>query len=391
MNIEFQPAIVVVGFNRPDSMKRVLGSVRAAHVPAETTLIISIDGGGGERSDKVRAIADQFEWPGPKSVLARQQNMGLKRHILSCGDLSREFGSVILLEDDIFAGPDFYHFATQALTFYDDDERIAGIGLYRPRHVRMIKIPFQPLDDGFDNFFMQIPISWGQAWTSRGWTLFREWYSENEDHDFATGLLPPDVLRWPSKSSWKKYFFQYMLENEKYFAMPHTCHSTCFQDAGVHAANNNATYQMPLAYGNQAKYRFSTLDESESVYDCYFSLLPKHLKQLCPALEPYDFETDLYGIKPLDSISTPFVLTCRNASSFELGFSVDMKPLEANLIHNQSGGELKLAKVEDIIEQNRRYRNLWRHAYPEIDRLSAWWLYWDLAKQTISRRFRSNT
>ena len=54
--------------------------------------------------------------------------------MLQCGDISYEYGSVIVLEDDLFVSPFFYKYAVEAQEFYRDDNRIGGISLYnQPR------------------------------------------------------------------------------------------------------------------------------------------------------------------------------------------------------------------------------------------------------------------
>ncbi|MEL6484270.1 MAG: hypothetical protein AAFP96_05420, partial [Bacteroidota bacterium] len=92
------PAIVVVAFNRPKSLKRVLKSVQTAFYPSEIEipLIISID--YSPTNKEVLEIAHDFTWKnGAKQVIQHRENLGLKEHILSCGDLSEKYGGVIVL------------------------------------------------------------------------------------------------------------------------------------------------------------------------------------------------------------------------------------------------------------------------------------------------------
>ena len=94
------PAIVVVTYNRPDSLMRLLGSLTKARYPVGVPLIISIDG-GDNREKQVVKIAEEFPWPhGKKEVICHEKNLGLRKHILSCGDLTERYDSVIVLEDD---------------------------------------------------------------------------------------------------------------------------------------------------------------------------------------------------------------------------------------------------------------------------------------------------
>ena len=59
--------IVVVAYNRMDSLKRILGSLLNAEYPAAAKLIISID--RGDNAD-VLNFAEEFSWPfGEKQVI----------------------------------------------------------------------------------------------------------------------------------------------------------------------------------------------------------------------------------------------------------------------------------------------------------------------------------
>ena len=121
-------AVIVVGYNRPDSLGRILGSLKLAEYGGEQVpLVISIDHSGNE---EVIRIAEEFSWPyGTKRVIAHKKRLGLRRHIISCGDLTGEYGAVMILEDDLYVSPDFYRYASQTLERYGEDFRIAGISL----------------------------------------------------------------------------------------------------------------------------------------------------------------------------------------------------------------------------------------------------------------------
>ena len=84
-----RPAIVVTAYNRPRSLKRILASIAGMKAAADVPLIISIDNKAPDNQD-VLAIANDFKWPfGEKEVIYRPEHMGLRKHILACGDLSR--------------------------------------------------------------------------------------------------------------------------------------------------------------------------------------------------------------------------------------------------------------------------------------------------------------
>ena len=71
-------AIVVVAYNRPKSLSRILSSLENANYPREPVpLIISID--WAEDNLDVLEIAKDFNWKfGEKKVIYQQMNLGLK-------------------------------------------------------------------------------------------------------------------------------------------------------------------------------------------------------------------------------------------------------------------------------------------------------------------------
>ena len=128
----FKPAIVVVGYNRPHSLRRILKSLTLANYLVEDVpLVISIDFSDSPEGHEARAYAKEFEWTfGPKRVISHPENIGLRRHILSCGDLASEYGSIIVFEDDLSASPCFYEYSAAALEFAEQDPLIGGVSLY---------------------------------------------------------------------------------------------------------------------------------------------------------------------------------------------------------------------------------------------------------------------
>ena len=80
-----RPAIVVPAFSRVAALERLLASLARAHYPDEgVNLVISLDGGA---APSVAACARAFEFPhGAVEVVEREQRLGLRQHILWCGD-----------------------------------------------------------------------------------------------------------------------------------------------------------------------------------------------------------------------------------------------------------------------------------------------------------------
>lgn len=351
-----KPVIVITAFNRPRSLERLLLAVsNGQYKDKDITLIISIDYEDSTGYDEVVAIADKFEWEfGKKEVIVREENLGLRNHILMCGDLTNQYQSIIMLEDDILVSPFFYLYAQKALAYYEHDERIAGISLYNYQKYFSGKFPFELLADySSDVYFLQIASSWGQAWTSRQWNDFRLWYDQGQTVTFEDPI-PYLVACWP-ESSWLKYFIKYLACHQKYFVYPKESLTTNFGDAGVHNLSTDATFQVPTCYAFSEGLRFVPFELAINIYDSFFELKDFVIKQLNPKLSQFEFMVDLYGTKDLSLFGCDYAISRKPISGdYSLSFGLVQKPLAANVIGNVSGKYFHLAKKHNFKNQFRK-------------------------------------
>ena len=215
-------AIVAIGYSRLDGLRRLLDSCnRASYAVEDVPLVISIDASGNK---EVYDYARNFQWNhGVKYVNIEKKRLGLKKHILQCGDLTRHFKGVILLEDDLYVSPDFYNYACISMNKYGDDENVAGIAFYSNEFNGFLGIPFHPLNNGSDCFAMQAVCSWGEMWNNRMWTEFTSWLN-NWNEDYSNFDMPDIIKNWTR--AWSKYFYAYLLANHKYFIYPSTSLTT---------------------------------------------------------------------------------------------------------------------------------------------------------------------
>ncbi len=347
-------AIVVIGYNRPSSLDRLLGSLaQGLYMQQKVTLYISIDGikkGAEGTSSKVietRRIAGEFNWQfGDKRIILHDQNLGLREHVLTCGDLSSGHDALIVLEDDLVVSEAFYDYALQAYHFYKDDLKIGGFSLYHHAYNETAQFPFIPLADGSDVYFLQYASSWGQMWTKAQWHSFREWYRSAADKPVSEKILPPNIRLWP-ENSWKKFFIEYLVVSGRYFIFPRSSHTTIFGDEGTNIRIRETFLQVPLWHGKR-EYRFIPIEESSAVYDTYCEILPDRLKRLMKDLQDEDFEVDLYGMKPPESISKNKIISGRRCKSPERLFGREMKPHEENLVSHVPGNYFSLGNKSDF-------------------------------------------
>lgn len=328
--------IVIVAYNRPRSLNRLLTSVSNAYYPdGSIDLIISIDKGANNQD--VLDLAHKFNWQhGDKKVVYQEVNLGLRKHILKCGGLSLEYGAVIVLEDDLFVSPNFYLFTKQALQFSSGKESIGGISLYSHKLNVHTRDNFSPLEDGFDNWYFQFASSWGQAWTKEQWSGFMDWYHKNPDID-SNKDVPAYVRSWSPKS-WLKYNIAYLIEKDYYFLYPKIALATNFSDAGTHVGNDSTIYQVPLDHGERREYRFSEINTGKAIYDAFFE--SKILGEVL-GLNNDELLIDLYGYKK--NYPRRYVLTSR-IMDFKIlkSYGKSLKPQEDNVLRNIEGTELFL-------------------------------------------------
>lgn len=330
--------IVAIGYNRVESIKRLINSLLHASYCQRVDLIISIDHSG---TSVVEEYAKAIEWPfGGKIIKTFPERLGLKEHVLTCGSYIDQYGldALIVLEDDLVVSPGFFNYACQAVERYKDDENIAGISLYSHSWNATADRPFIPMEKGYDVFFIQYPQSWGQVWMKKQWHSFYTWYTNKEYENLNTNQVPSNVLAWP-KTSWLKYHVEYCIDQNKYFVYPYQSLSSNFADAGTHYAFSTNRMQIPLDLGCERIYRFPDHLQQTAVYDTFFEN-----KQLEDVLElPKDMLcVDLYGQKK-EYESRKFLLATKGMPYAVIRtYGLQMRPWELNLVYHVPGDEIVL-------------------------------------------------
>jgi len=359
------PAIVIVGFNRPRSLKRVLKSLEKADYPNnEVPLIISIDKAAD--NENIKVIADDFNWPfGAKKVVYQKENLGLKRHIVQCMGYALEYGSMILLEDDLFVSPDFYNYSIQALEFTAGNEKIGGISLYNHQLNVHKAENFSALEDGFDNWYFQFASSWGQAWSANHIETFLAWFNEAPDLE-TNKELPDNVLNWSDKS-WLKFFISYLIEKDKFFLYPRVSLTSNFSDPGTHIQNDNTAYQVPLSLDKNKQYKFSTLKNSRCIYNAFYENTT--LAELL-GYKKEDLVIDLYGYR--EEFNSRYILSSQILDYKILKcFAKSLKPIDSNIVFEIEGHDIFLYD-SSIAVKNEFSKNIYKDVIYQIKHLDHW-------------------
>lgn len=361
-----RPAVVVSAFNRPGSLQRLLDSVTRAAFPRNVPLVISIDAGGDQGSEVLR-VAERFPWKhGKKRIVPHQEHLGSNRHAFYVGSLTRDYGSVIRLEDDYYVSPQFYSFAVRALEFFKKDPRIAGVSLYHLWFNGITREPFIPYLDESDVYFVQTSWSHGQVFLERQWNAYENWYRTNPHEVTPQGRLHVEWARL-GKEDWFPPFAKYLVETDRYMVFPRESYCTNFGDAGTHFTRSTGFFQVPVQT-RERPLRCSALDDALAVYDAFQEIHPKVLQRVVPELSVYDLDVDLNGTKSFSHLQRPFVVTSRICRSAIRRWGRELFPAEANIIEGIPGSEIALCRTEDLSRSSRDafMTNYRRYVYARV-------------------------
>ena len=326
-------AIIIVAYNRPFETQRLINSIFNADFMGDIVdLIIDID--KGEKQGEISDIANSFFWPyGNLIVKAREQKMGLKSHVFDCFAYVDSYDAIIVLEDDLVVSPSFYLFAKQACDYYRNDERISEISLYSYFVNEFESRPFVPAKVEYDAYLMQVVQSWGECLTRSMWQRFKQSKSfsmENIDNVKLHRL----VNSWKS-NSWKKVFFNYLIETNSFVVYPYFSFTTNYTVSGEHSQREVPDYHVQMEEGKKHDYLFGKY-ESCIKYDSFFERIFQNNSNLDDAC------VDLYGSKTFYENKKLLLSTRLLPFSVVKQYGMTRKPQENNVIFEEKGRSIFL-------------------------------------------------
>lgn len=324
-------AIVIVAYNRPDALSRLLNDLKNVDYEGFTVpLIISIDYSG---SNGAFEVADAFEWEfGEKKIIRHLSNLGLKKHVLKCGDLVKDYDAVIVLEDDLMVSPAMFSYAWRAVEQYKDDKNIAAVSLYTKGWSETAMQQFTPALSVYDTYFIQTAESLGQIWFKNEWFQFKEWLRTHESFGKSESI-PLNVRLWDDKS-WKKFHIWYCIEKEKYTVYPYRALTRCGSDEGEHVkkdkkVSNVSQIQVPILESVLKDYRFAEFKDEKAVkYDAFLERVFNNYADTC---------FDLYGQKTQYK-GYRYVVTPKNLNYKIVDtYGLLLRPHEDNITSKEKG------------------------------------------------------
>ena len=160
------PVLLFV-YNRPEHTRRCVESLLGNALAADSPLIICSDaprdGSAADRVGEVRRYIHSVSGFRSVAIVERDENWGLARSIIDGVTRTlREYGRVIVIEDDLVVAPHFLRFMNDALELYKD---VPGVG-----HIQGCDFTRDPSLP--DAFLIKWTGSWGWATWERAWRLF---------------------------------------------------------------------------------------------------------------------------------------------------------------------------------------------------------------------------
>ncbi|BDA59925.1 glycosyltransferase family 2 protein [Shewanella xiamenensis] len=268
-------AICVICFNRKFEFARLINCLLELKTSLTVDLIVSVD--FSSEQQVINEVASSIDWPfGDCRIILHDSNLGLKKHVLSCGDLSSNYDGLILLEDDLIVSPYVIDYVAASLGKLGTDDSVAGISLYSYMKKESNKMPFIPFIDSYDSYFVQFPSSWGFVVTAGQWSEFKDWLTQWDCTFFEDDLIPDYICKW-GEQSWKKHLVRYLVHRNKYFAFPRFSLSTNPGANGTHHNGINSLYSVPICLGPRC-WHISSFENSSVVYDVDFLPVEKMCK-----------------------------------------------------------------------------------------------------------------
>lgn len=167
MSSQFDTPILIVAWNRPDHVRRLMESLRPFR---PSKLWISIDGPRDSAEaivvDETRmAILDSIDWPCETRTQFHDSNLGCREGVASAIDwFFSDVSEGIILEDDLQLGKESLFFLKAMLERYRSEPRILSISADNSLAIK--------LRDNASYFFLGFPHVWGWATWRRAWTLY---------------------------------------------------------------------------------------------------------------------------------------------------------------------------------------------------------------------------
>jgi len=167
--------IALFVYNRPEHTRRTLKFLQQNLLAEDSRLFIFSDGPSRPEDEndvnEVRELLKSVSGFRKVEVIKRSSNFGLANSIIDgVSRLVKEYGQIIVFEDDLISSPNTLRYFNDALRRYKDEERVMHIGAYMyPIKIDSVRGNGNGLPE---TFFYRAATSWGWATWERAWNHF---------------------------------------------------------------------------------------------------------------------------------------------------------------------------------------------------------------------------
>ncbi len=162
----YAPILLFV-YNRPKHVKNLIRSLQANEEVKNSCLYVYSDAAKNAEEEshvqEIRQYIHTISQFASVHITERMENWGLARNVIDgVTTIVKQYGRVIVLEDDLVVAPYFLRFMNEALETYKDEPKVG--------HIQACDFTQDPTLP--DTFLIKWTGSWGWATWDRAWKLF---------------------------------------------------------------------------------------------------------------------------------------------------------------------------------------------------------------------------
>lgn len=160
--------IALFVYNRPEHTGRTLNFLQQNVLAKDSRLFIFSDAAKSKKDEgkvnEVRQLIRETKGFYSVEIIERETNFGLANSIIDgVTKLVKEYGNIIVLEDDLVTSPYTLQYFNDALEKYKTEDKVMHVGAYM-YPLNATELP--------ETFFYRIATSWGWATWERAWSNF---------------------------------------------------------------------------------------------------------------------------------------------------------------------------------------------------------------------------
>lgn len=168
--MSFAPILLFV-YNRLDHTQRTVEALLKNKEAEESILFVYSDFYSLKKDEdsvlEVRDFIKKIKGFKEVNIIERAENFGLAKSIIEgVSTVIKEYGKVIVLEDDLVTSKYFLSFMNKALDIYKNNSNVNSISGYT--------YPIEEREIDSHTFFLRIPMCWGWATWSDKWIDFEK-------------------------------------------------------------------------------------------------------------------------------------------------------------------------------------------------------------------------